>query len=125
MTDINITKRLNRIRRHNRGRALIAGTAERPRVTVFKSNVHLYAQAIDDVAGKTIAAVNDAHLSAGKAGVKKAGTKTEHATATGKKLAELLKEKKVKAVVFDKSGFKYHGRIKAVAEALREAGITL
>jgi large subunit ribosomal protein L18 len=120
MTDINITKRLNRIRRHNRGRALIAGTAERPRVTVFKSNVHLYAQAIDDVAGKTIAAVNDAQLKS-----KKTGTKTDHAAATGKKLAELLKEKNVKVVVFDKSGFKYHGRIKAVAEALREAGITL
>lgn len=118
MTDINITKRLNRIRRHNRGRALIAGTSDRPRVTVFKSNAHLYAQAIDDAAGKTIAAVNDAKL-------KKTGTKTEHAAAAGKKLAELLKEKKVKSVVFDKSGFKYHGRVKAVAEALREAGITV
>lgn len=118
MTDINITKKINRKRRQVRGRALIVGTAERPRVTVFKSNVHLYVQAIDDSAGTTIAAVNDAQLKS-----KKAGTKTDHAAAAGTKLAELLKEKKVETVVFDKSGFKYHGRVKAVAEALRAAGI--
>ena len=118
MTDINITKRVNRIRRQTRGRAKIAGTAERPRVTVFKSNVHVYVQAIDDVTGKTIAAISDAKL-------KKAGTKTEHATEAGKKLAGLLKEKGVSVVVFDKAGFKYHGRIKAVAEALRAGGITV
>lgn len=129
MADINIIKRVNRKRRHIRGRALIAGTSERPRVTVFKSNAHLYVQAIDDNTGTTIAAVNDAHLPAGKAWLKKAGkksgTKTEHATAAGTKLAELLNEKNVKTVVFDKSGFKYHGRVKAVAEALRAAGITV
>ncbi len=118
MSDINITKRVNRTRRHIRGRAKIAGTAERPRVTVFKSNVHVYVQAIDDATGKTIAAVNDAKL-------KKAGTKTEHAAEAGKKLAGLLKEKGVAVVVFDKAGFKYHGRIKAVAEALRAEGITV
>jgi large subunit ribosomal protein L18 len=118
MTDINITKRVNRIRRHIRGRAKIAGTAERPRVAVFKSNTHLYVQAINDVTGATIAAVNDAQL-------KKAGTKTEHATEAGTKLAALLKDKGVTVVVFDKAGFKYHGRVKAVAEALRAGGITL
>ncbi len=116
MTDINITKRVNRTRRHIRGRAKIVGTAERPRVAVFKSNVHVYVQAIDDATGKTIAAVNDAQL-------KKAGTKTEHAIEAGKKLAGLLKEKGVTVVVFDKAGFKYHGRIQAVAEALRAGGI--
>ncbi|MEK7638407.1 MAG: 50S ribosomal protein L18 [Patescibacteria group bacterium] len=118
MTDINITKRVNRTRRHIRGRAKIAGTAERPRVTVFKSNVHVYVQAIDDATGKTIAAVSDAQL-------KKAGTKTEHAAEAGKKLAGLLKEKGVTVVIFDKAGFKYHGRIQAVAEALRAGGITV
>ncbi len=120
MTDINITKRTNRIHRHIRGRAKIIGTALRPRITVFKSNAHLYAQAIDDTAHTTVAAVNDAHL---KAPAKK--TKTDRSALAGKKLAELLKEKKIGTVVFDKSGFKYHGRVKAVAEALREAGITL
>jgi large subunit ribosomal protein L18 len=106
------------MRRHARVRAKISGTAERPRVTVFKSNAHVYVQAIDDIAGKTIAAVNDSKL-------KKAGTKTDHAAAAGKKLAELLKEKKIAKAVFDKAGSKYHGRTKAVADALREAGITI
>lgn len=118
MTDINVTKRINRARRHARGRAKLVGTGERPRVTVFKSNVHVYAQAIDDVTGRTVAAVNDAQ-------VKKTGAKTDRATATGKKLAELLKAKGVKAVIFDKAGFTYHGRIEAIAEALREGGITV
>lgn len=112
-----VAKRTNRIRRHARIRAKISGTAERPRVTVFKSNAHLYAQAIDDTARTTLAAVNDAQI--------KKGTKTERAGATGKKLAELLVKAGVTAVVFDVSGFKYHGRVKAVAEALREGGIKL
>lgn len=115
MTDINITKRVNRMRRHIRGRALIAGTAERPRIAVFKSNRGTYTQAIDDVAHTTVAAVNDASITK--------GTKTERAQAAGKKLAELLKAKKVASAVFDKGGFKYHGRVKAVAEGLREGGI--
>jgi large subunit ribosomal protein L18 len=118
MSNAQTNKRVNRTRRQIRGRAKIAGTAARPRVTVFKSNAHVYVQAIDDVTGKTIAAVNDAKL-------KKAGTKTEHAAEAGKKLAGLLKEKGVSVVVFDKAGFKYHGRIKAVAEALRAGGITV
>lgn len=125
MTNPNITKRTNRIRRHARGRARISGTSERPRVVVFKSNAHMYVQAIDDDANKTIAAVSD--LPAGKAGAKlaKKGTKTDHASAVGTKLAELLKKKNVTVVVFDKGGFKYHGRVKAVAEALRVEGITV
>lgn len=115
MTDINITKRTNRQRRHIRGRALLKGTAERPRITVFKSNVSVYAQAVDDDARVTVAAINDASI--------KKGTKTERALAAGKKLAELLKAKKVEAALFDKGGFKYHGRVKAVADGLREGGI--
>lgn len=118
MTDINISKRNNRSRRQARGRAKLSGTAERPRVTVFKSNTHVYAQAVDDVAGVTLAAVNDAHVA-------KKGTKTDRATIAGTKLAELLKEKKITTVIFDKAGFTYHGRIKAVAEAMRAAGITV
>jgi large subunit ribosomal protein L18 len=118
MNDINITKRTNRIRRHVRGRAKVSGTVERPRIAVFKSNAHLYAQAIDDTARVTIAAVNDAQIA-------KKGTKTEHATAVGKKLAEALKKKGVSSAVFDKGGFAYHGRIKAVAESLRADGIKI
>lgn len=117
MTDPNITKRTNRIRRHARVRAKISGTAERPRVAVFKSNMHVYAQAIDDTASKTLAAVNDAQF--------RKGAKTERAAAAGKKLAELLVKQGIKAAVFDVSGFKYHGRIKAVAEGLRAGGITV
>lgn len=123
MTDLNITKQKNRLRRRARTRAKVSGTAERPRVTVFKSNAHVYAQAIDDTTGKTIAAVSD--LPAGRQVQKRKGTKTDHAAAAGKKLAELLQEQNVKTVVFDKAGSKYHGRIKAVAEAMREAGIII
>lgn len=118
MTDINITKRNNRSRRQKRGRAKLVGTAERPRVTVFKSNTHVYAQAVDDTTKKTIVAVNDAHVT-------KKGTKTERATVCGTKLAEQLKAKGITTVIFDKAGFAYHGRIKAVAEALRAGGITV
>jgi large subunit ribosomal protein L18 len=118
MTDINVTKRANRIRRHARVRAKISGTAERPRVAVFKSNTHLYAQAIDDTTSKTIAAVNAAQAA-------KKGTKTERAKVVGTKLAELLTKAGIKVAVFDVSGFKYHGRVKAVAEGLREGGITV
>jgi large subunit ribosomal protein L18 len=118
MSDTNITKRINRSRRHARGRAKTAGTAERPRITVFKSNTHVYAQAIDDVNSVTLAAVNDAHVA-------KKGTKTERAAICGTKLAELLKAKGITSAVFDKAGFTYHGRTKAVAEALRKEGIKI
>lgn len=117
MTDINTTKRVNRARRHARIRAKVSGTPERPRVTVFKGNQHLYAQAVDDVARTTIAAVSDGKL--------KKGTKSERASAVGKALAELLKKKGVAAAVFDAAGFKYHGRIKAVADGLRDNGIKI
>ena len=119
------TKRTNRIRRHTRIRAKISGTTDRPRVTVFKANQHMYIQAIDDTVSKTIAAVNDAHLPAGKAGVVKKGTKTERALAAGKALAALLKKQGIEKAVFDVSGFKYHGRVSAVADGLRESGITV
>lgn len=115
MTDTNIQKRVNRQRRHARIRAKISGTAERPRITVFKSNAHVYVQAVDDRTGTTIAAINDDKV--------KKGTKTERAAAAGTLLAKALQAKKITMVVFDVSGFKYHGRIKAVADALRSAGI--
>jgi len=109
------TKRTNRIRRHHRVRAKISGTAERPRVVVFKSSQWTYAQAVDDVTHTTLASVSDR-------GAKK-GTKTERAAALGTKLAALLKTMKIETAVFDKGGFAYHGRVKAVADGLREGGI--
>jgi len=112
-------KQLNKQRRHRRVRAKIVGTKERPRVSVFKSNKHIFAQFIDDEFGKTI--LSSKVISNKKSKVK--GTKTEKATKIGEMLAEKSKEAGIKKVVFDRGGFKYHGRIKAVADGLRKGGI--
>ena len=112
-------KRLNKQRRHKRVRATIKGTSERPRVSVFKSNKHVFVQFIDDEAGKTV-------LSSKVVANKKSkirGTKTDKATKIGEMLAEKAKEAGIKEVVFDRGGFEYHGRIKAVADGLRKGGI--
>ena len=108
--------------RHRRVRAKIAGTTARPRVAVYKSNKFTYAQVIDDTTGVTIIAISDY---AGKKGKSTKGTKTEKAILNGKALAEVLKKKGIDTVLFDRGGFKYHGRIKALAEGLREAGIKM
>ena len=115
-------KSQKRIRRHARVRAKIAGTAERPRVAIFRSNKFTYAQVIDDATGKTLIAISDY---AGKKAKAVKGTKTEKASLNGKVLAEALKKKGIETVLFDRGGFKYHGRVKALAEGLREAGIKL
>lgn len=94
-------------KRKLRIRAKVSGTAARPRISVFRSNEHLYLQAIDDVNGKTIAASSDLKKDANVAG----------------NLAKALQEKKVKKVVFDRAGYKYHGQVKKVAEELRKAGL--
>src|SRR3989344_5109224 len=111
MKNANIKKRINRIRRHIRVRAKISGTAERPRIAVFKSNRYTYLQAIDDLRQSTIASVRDSMLSAKSK--KSKSTKTERAAIAATELAKALSTKKIKSAVFDKSGFKYHGRIKA------------
>lgn len=116
------TKNQKRIRRHARVRAKIKGTTARPRVAVYKSNKFTYAQVIDDATGKTLIAVSDY---TGKKAKATKGTKTEKASLNGKALAEALKKKGIDAVLFDRGGFKYHGRVKALAESLREAGIKL
>lgn len=95
----------------------MTGTAYRPRLIVFRSLAHIEAQIIDDVAGKTLVAANDLTLKA-------KGTKTEHATAVGTAIAEKAKAKKITTVVFDRGGSKYHGRVKALAEAARAGGLT-
>lgn len=117
MSDIKLLRK-NRLKRQQRIRAKIAGTTARPRLTVFRSNEHISLQVIDDSVGKTLASASDLGKS-----VK--GTKTERAIAVTKTLLEALKKQKVKNLVFDRSYYKYHGRVKAVAETLREGGIEL
>ena len=111
-------KREKRIARHRRVRAKIKGTKERPRLCVFRSNQHIYAQLIDDNEGKTLVAVSDREL---KTKVKK--TKTDLAKEVGKLIAQKAVSKKIKNIVFDRGGYKYHGRVKALAEAAREGGL--
>jgi large subunit ribosomal protein L18 len=113
-----LTKPQARARRHKRVRGKIFGTAERPRLVVFRSNSGIEAQLVDDVDGKTIAA-------AGWLQLKKSfkGNKTQQAAEVGKLLAEKAKEAKVERIVFDRGGYLYHGRVKALAEAAREGGL--
>jgi len=115
--DKNKKKLIGRIRRHNRVRAKISGSSERPRLSVFKSNLSIYLQLIDDEAGKTLVSVNVKELK------KKKLNKTEQATELGKIIAEKAKQKKITKIVFDKGGYKFHGRVKAVADAARAGGL--
>lgn len=110
-------KQMKRERRHRRIRTHIAGSATRPRLSVFRSNKFIYAQLIDDSAGKTIASASTKTM--------KGKTTLEKATALGKAVAELATGKKIKQVVFDRGGYLYTGRIKAVAEGAREGGLTI
>lgn len=112
-------KRQHRVMRHKRVRAKILGTPERPRVSVFKSNRNVFVQFIDDTSGKTV--LSSQVVSGKKSKIK--GTKTDKSNKIGEMLAEKAKEKGIKEVVFDRGGFKYHGRIKAVADGLRKGGI--
>jgi large subunit ribosomal protein L18 len=113
-----LTVREARERRHRRVRAKISGTAERPRLVVHRSNRGIEAQLVDDVEGKTLAY-------AGHLGVKKGfrGTKSEQAAEVGKQLAAAAKTAGIESVVFDRSGYLYHGRVKALAEGAREGGL--
>ena len=104
-----------RARRHVRVRAKVAGTAERPRLVVFRSLKHIYAQLVDDTANRTIATVGDQDILTMK--------KTEKATEVGKRIAERAKALGLTKVVFDRGGYQYHGRVKAVAEGAREGGL--
>ncbi|HQB50714.1 MAG TPA: 50S ribosomal protein L18 [bacterium] len=106
----------NKIRRHRRVRAKISGTADCPRLCVFRSNRGMYLQAIDDTKGLTL-------VSAHSREVKAKGTKTEISQALGVLLAERLLAKKVSQVVFDRGGNAYHGRVQAAAEGARQAGL--
>lgn len=106
-----------RQKRHQRVRSKISGTAECPRLNVYRSNKNIYAQVIDDVAGVTLASAStlDKEISG--------GTKTEAATQVGALVAKRANDKGIKKVVFDRGGYLYHGRVQALAEAARENGL--
>lgn len=108
-------------KRARRVRSKISGTAARPRVTVYRSNRYTYLQVINDETGKTLASANN--LSVEKAGIKLGGTKIENAVTITQELAKQLKAQKIVALKFDRGSYRYHGRVKAIATALREAGI--
>jgi large subunit ribosomal protein L18 len=111
-----------RKRRHVRVRAKVSGTQARPRLNVFRSSAHMYCQVIDDLAGHTLAAASDIEDEVKKLAGKDAN-KTERANAVGKVIAQRAKDAGITSVVFDRGGFLYHGRIKAVADGAREGGL--
>lgn len=110
-----LKKQIGKIARKRRVRGKISGNIERPRLSVFRSLRGISAQIVDDKEGKTLASANDAKV--------KKGTKTEKATEVGKILAEVAKKAGITKVVFDRNGCKFHGRVKALAEAAREGGL--
>jgi large subunit ribosomal protein L18 len=114
-----LTKERRRLKRRRRVRAKVSGTATRPRISVFRSNKGLSAQLIDDVAGRTLAAVNwfEPELSS--------LDKPERTKRAGAALAERAKAAGVEEAVFDRGGYRYHGHVRAFAEAIREAGLTV
>ena len=116
----NISKDTVRRRIHERLRQRMAGTAERPRLNVYRSLNHIYVQLIDDSTGRTLA---HASTATGKKGARKTGGNVASAKEVGKTIAQRAQEKGVKKVVFDRGGYLYHGRIKALADAAREAGL--
>jgi len=112
-----VTKRQQRLRRRRRVRARVSGTAECPRLSVFRSNRGIFAQLIDDRAGKTLAAVNWIEPELRKL------TASEQAKKAGELLAERAKAAGIETCVFDRGGYQYHGRVKALAEGAREGGL--
>ena len=107
-----------RVRRHRRVRKKVRGTAERPRLAVFRSANHIYAQVIDDVAGRTLAAASST-----EADLQGAGGHVDGATKVGTLVAERAKAAGIDRVVFDRGGFRYHGRVAALADAARAGGL--
>ncbi|MDP5038916.1 MAG: 50S ribosomal protein L18 [Candidatus Gracilibacteria bacterium] len=110
-----LAKFAKRLRRKARVSSKITGTSLRPRLSVYRSNANIYAQLVDDVAGKTLCSSSDLKLDA--------GTKTEKASKVGEDLALKAKDLNITEIVFDRGGFAYHGRVKALADAARTAGL--
>ena len=111
------TKQQARLHRHARVRKKVRGEAERPRLAVFRSNRHIYAQLIDDRAARTLAAASDAEVTV--------GNPTERAKAVGALLATRAKDAGIDTAVFDRGGFQFHGRVAAVAAGAREGGLQI
>jgi large subunit ribosomal protein L18 len=116
---MSLTKEEGRARRKRRIRKKVSGNEARPRVSVFRSAKHIYAQAIDDARGATLVTVST--LSDGLKGLE--GSKTDEAKAVGAAIAKALKDKGIEEIIFDRNGYLYHGRVKALAEGAREAGL--
>jgi len=116
------SKQLHRAMRHKRVRAKIIGTSERPRVSVFKSNRHIFVQFINDVLGKTILSSKSSKIFSKLKSKAKSG-KTEISRKIGEMLADKAKKAGISEVLFDRGGYKYHGRVKALADGLRKGGI--
>ncbi|HEY9186333.1 MAG TPA: 50S ribosomal protein L18 [Bacteroidota bacterium] len=116
------TKKTGRFKRANRIRKKISGTEARPRLTVYRSNTNIYAQIIDDTKGQTLVAVSSISKDI-KESIKELKGKIEVSKVIGTALAKKALEKNITTVVFDRNGYKYHGRVKAVADAAREAGL--
>lgn len=116
-----INRRVARLRRHKRVRKHVVGTPERPRLNVFRSAHHIYAQVVDDSKGHTLVSAStvDQEVKAQLKGLAKA----DQAKVVGKVLAERALDQGIKQVVFDRGGYKYHGRVKALADAARESGL--
>ena len=120
------TRRRARVRRHARVRAKIAGTAERPRLAVYRSNRHIYAQLVDDDVARTLVSASDREVKSGEGREKGQGTgKTAPAKAVGELLAERAKSAGIERVVFDRGGRLFHGRVAALAEGAREKGLQI
>ena len=115
MPVIQKTREQQRFRRHLRVRKKVKGTSERPRLVVFRSLKHITAQIVDDVSGRTLLTVGSTDLLTGK--------KTDKSTEVGKRIAARAKDAGITKVVFDRAGYKYHGRVKAVADGAREGGL--
>ena len=114
-----LSTREARARRQRRVRGKVSGTAERPRLVVFRSNVGIYGQLVDDLTGRTLTSVGWKHLPKSFK-----GTKTDQAREVGKLLADRAKKAGHQTVVFDRAGYLYHGRVKALADGAREGGLT-
>ena len=113
------TARAGRLRRHMRVRKQLRGTADRPRLAVYRSNQHVYAQVIDDAAGQTLAHASDLEASLRDG----AATKRERAKSVGQLIAQRAKAAGIDTIVFDRGGFRYAGRVQALADAAREEGL--
>jgi large subunit ribosomal protein L18 len=117
------TKEGIRLRIRNRIRKKVSGAAERPRLAVFRSQGHIYAQVIDDEAGRTLCSASSLDADFKADGKLKSGANVAAAKKVGQLIATRAKEKGIQAVVFDRGGFHYHGRVKALADAARESGL--